>query len=232
MTAPKPSTKCPTIPNTYSTAIAKDLVCSHMSTPILSYFDFPGGRGEASRLALHIAGVDWVDDRFSGDWPARKTTTPFGGLPTLEVPGQGIIAQSNAILAYIGRQYGLLPTDSWEAARHEALMNAVEDLRAEVATTGKKDDIEKKKAREAFASGYFQRWVTNVSKQIQGPFVSGDTISVADLKLFVALRAYTKGVYDHIPRDILAPYPKVSTLIDAVAAHPRVADWYAPADQS
>ncbi len=197
-----------------------------MTTPTLTYFDFPGGRGEASRLALHIAGVDWVDDRISGNWPSRKPSTPFGGLPLLEIPGRGVLSQSNAILAYLGREHGLLPEDSWEAARHEALMNAVEELRAKAGATARDDEDEKRRAREEFTAGYFQRWAAGVSEQIAGPFVGGDDISVADLKLFVALRAYTRGVYDHIPRDVLEPHPKLTGLIAAVAAHPRVVDWY------
>lgn len=198
-----------------------------MAGPILTYFDFPGGRGEASRLALHLAGVEWIDDRFQGKWPDKKPTTPFGGLPTLEVPGRGVLSQSNAILSWIGREYGLLPTDSWEVARHEALMNAVEQLRAEADKTSKPDPEDKRAAREAYASGYFQRWAANASAQIEGPFIAGDTLSVADLKLFVALRAYPSGVYDHIPTDVLEPFPKLTGLIAAVAAHPGVVDWYA-----
>jgi glutathione S-transferase len=198
-----------------------------MTTPILTYFDFPGGRGEDARLAFHIAGAEWVDDRFSGSWPDKKPTTPFGALPTLEVPGRGVLAQSNAILGWIGRQHGLLPSDPFEAARHTAVMDAVEELRAEAATTSRDDDDEKRAAREAFASGYFQRWADNISAQIRGPFVGGEQVSVADLKLFVAMRSYTAGVFDHIPTDIVAGFPKITTLMDAVAAHPRVVDWYA-----
>ena len=198
-----------------------------ISTPILTYFDFAGGRGEEARLAFAVAGADWVDDRFRGDWPSKKPTTPFGGLPTLEIPGKGVISQSNAILSYIGREHGLLPADSWEAARHEALMNAIEELRAQVATTAKDDAEEKRVARQAFASGYFQHWASNVTEQIKGPFVGGAQISVADLKLFVAMRSYTKGVYDHIPADILDAFPKITGLMAAVAEHPRVADWHA-----
>lgn len=196
-----------------------------MSKPILTYFDFPGGRGEASRLAFHIAGADWVDDRFSGDWPTKKPTTPFGGLPILEIAGKGVISQSNAILSYIGREHGLLPEDPWEAARHASVMDAIEQLRAEAATTAKKDEDEKRAAREAYASGYFSRWAANMSAQIHGPFIGGDQISVADLKLYVAMRSYTTGVYDYIPPDILEQFPKITGLIAAVAAHPKVADW-------
>ena len=85
-----------------------------MTKPRLTYFDFPGGRGEDCRLALHIAGVDFGDDRLDGPaWKERKLDTPFGALPVLTVDGKGQLAQSNAILSYLGRQYRLHPTDPW-----------------------------------------------------------------------------------------------------------------------
>lgn len=198
-----------------------------MNKPTLTYFDFPGGRGEAARLAFHVAGADWHDDRFKGAWPEKKPTTPYGGLPTLEVPGKGTLSQSNAILGYIGREHGLLPSDSFEVARHEAIMNAIEELRAEAGTTGHADEDEKRKAREAFAEGYFARWAASTSGQIRGPFIGGEALSVADLKLYVAMRSYTKGVYDYIPETILDAFPKITGLLAAVSNHPRVAEWNA-----
>ena len=194
----------------------------------LTYFDFPGGRGEDARIALHVAGAEWIDDRFSGSWPEKKPQTPFGALPTLDVPGKGLLSQSNAILSYIGREHGLLPADSFEAARHEAIMNAVEELRATIAATGSADADVKKAARQAFAAGYFLRWAAGVSAEILGPFIGGATLSVADLKLYVAMRSYPKGVYDDVPTDILDAFPKITALIAATEAHPRVADWLAP----
>src|SRR5688572_23205471 len=107
-----------------------------MSKPKLIYFDMPVSRGEECRLALHLAGVDFIDERIGRDaWPALKPTTPFGSLPVFELPGEPPLAQSNAILALIGRRHGLHPEDLIEAARHEALMCHVEDLRANVGPT-------------------------------------------------------------------------------------------------
>src|SRR5581483_10265202 len=104
-----------------------------MSKPKLTYFDAAASRGEECRLALHVAGVDFEDVRIKREaWPALKPTTPFGGLPLLEMPGKPVLAESNAILAYIGRLYDLHPADPFEAARHEALMSQVEVLRATV----------------------------------------------------------------------------------------------------
>ena len=70
----------------------------------LTYFDFHGGRGEPARLALSIGGIPFEDDRVQfTDWERRKTDTPFGALPVLEVDGQ-VLAQSNAI----NRRRGLI----------------------------------------------------------------------------------------------------------------------------
>src|SRR5271165_961321 len=104
-----------------------------MSKPKLTYFDAPVSRGEECRLALHVAGVDFEDNRIRrDDWPSLKPKTPFGSLPTLEMPGHPVLAQSNAILVLVGRLHGLHPKEPFEAARHEAMMQHVEDLRAGV----------------------------------------------------------------------------------------------------
>ena len=38
----------------------------------LTYFDFPGGRGEAARIALHLAGVKWIDDSKATNFAATR----------------------------------------------------------------------------------------------------------------------------------------------------------------
>ena len=107
-----------------------------MNKPRLIYFDAPVSRGEECRLALHIAGVDFEDARVPvADWPAMKDRMPYGSLPVLELPNRGAFAHSNAILVLIGRRHGLHPKDDFEAARHEGMMQHVEDLRAAVSPT-------------------------------------------------------------------------------------------------
>ena len=71
-----------------------------MSMPKVTYFDFAGSRGEEVRLALVIAGVAFDDNRVKTDDFARiKADLPFGSLPVFEVPGHGVFAETNAILA-------------------------------------------------------------------------------------------------------------------------------------
>src|SRR5947209_20326062 len=95
----------------------------HMTRPRLTYFDAPMSRGEECRLALHLAGIDFEDNRISQSaWPALKEQTPYGALPVLELAGHPPLAQTNPILVLIGRRHGLHPSDDFEAARHEAMM--------------------------------------------------------------------------------------------------------------
>lgn len=204
-----------------------------MPKPKLSYFDFAGSRGEECRLALYLAGVEFEDNRVKGpSWPELKERTPYGSLPTFEIEGRGTLAQSNAILVYIGREHGLHPRDNWEAARHEELMSAVEDLRAAVVPTLRIANAEeKKKAREELASGFLPRWGGCVDRVLNGigpgPFVAGDTIQVADLKLYMAARWFSSGNVDHVPTDVFARFPRLVGVERAVASHPKIVEWYA-----
>lgn len=197
----------------------------------LTYFDMAASRGEECRLALHIAGVPFTDNRLGrAGWTDLKPATPFGSLPTLECEGRGVIAQSNAILAYVGRVHGMLPSDPWESARHEAMMEAVEDLRHAISPTLRvADDAEKKRLREALAAGPIPTWAANVERLLpeEGPFFGGAHISVADIKLHVVTNWIAKGVVDHLSPTLFDGYPKLTRLRDAVKAHPGFVSWYA-----
>lgn len=195
----------------------------------LTYFDAASSRGEECRLALFIAGVDFEDNRVQrADWALLKPTTPFGSLPVLELPGKPAVSQSNAILGYIGRSHGLLPSDAWEALRIESLMSAVEDLRHAIGRTfGISDPEELRRRRAELVEGPIRTWAANMEKQVTGPFASGERISVADLKLFVVIGWLKKGVLDHVPPDVLAPFPKLERVFTSVKDHPKVVEWYA-----
>ena len=200
-----------------------------MTQPTLTYFDIPTSRGEEIRLALTLAGVPFTDERLSrAQWEERKPSSPFGALPIFTTEGKPPLAQSNAILRMIGSEHNLLPTDRWESARHEAVMCAVEEMRARLGPTNRiKDPAEKKAAREALATGFFPEWTAQIEKQINGPFVGGATPSVADLKLFVSMSPVLKGSIDHLGPEIFKPFPKFLALVEAVKNHPKVAGWYA-----
>jgi glutathione S-transferase len=201
-----------------------------MSRPRLIYFDFAGSRGEECRIALHLAGIDFEDVRVkSDDWPAMKANTPFGAMPVLELAGQAPLAHCNAILVFIGRQHRLHPADAYEAARHEALMCAVEELRHTITPTLRITDPElKRQAREALAANDLKTWGSQVERQLgDGPFIGGATLQVADLKLYMVVRWLTSGTLDHVPTTVFDHCPKLLRLYRAVAEHQGVKAWLA-----
>jgi glutathione S-transferase len=202
-----------------------------MNKPKLTYFDAPVSRGEECRLALHLAGIDFEDVRVdSAAWPALKEQTPYGGLPVLELPGHPPLAHSNAILVLIGRRHGLHPADDFEAARHEGMMQHVEDLRAVVAPTIHMGAAEKKAAREALMAGFLPAWARYAEKNISGePFFAGAKLHVVDLKLHMAVRWFIGGKVDHIPATLFSSYRKLMGVHDAVRDHAGVKSWYAKA---
>jgi glutathione S-transferase len=200
-----------------------------MSKPRLIYFDAPVSRGEECRLAFHLAAIDFEDVRIKRDaWPSMKPTTPYGSLPVLEMPGQPPLAQTNAILVLLGKLHGLHPTDPYEAARHEAMMCHVEDLRGAVGPTIRiTDEAEKKKVREGLVAGFLPAWGGFAEKHISsdGPFFAGAKLHVADLKLFIAVRWLASGAVDHIPATIFTSFPKLTRLFEAVGNDARVKSW-------
>ena len=202
----------------------------------VTYFDFAGSRGEEVRLALSIAGLPFEDNRITrASFASIKPQVPFASLPTLEIEGHGVFAQSNAILRLIGRQNGLYPEDLYEAARHDALMDAAEDLRHRISPTMRMPDgPEKVAARQQLATEYVPLWGACVDRALAaaspaGPFVMGDRIGVADLKLYMVDRWISSGSVDHIPGSVLDPYARLKRLAEAVRAHPAVAAWSARA---
>jgi prostaglandin-H2 D-isomerase / glutathione transferase len=196
--------------------------------PRLTYFDSASSRGEECRLALFLAGVDFEDNRIPRSaWRALKPTTPFGCLPVFELPGKPAVSQSNAILGHIGRRYGLLPADEWEALRLESLLSAAEDLRHAIGKTfGIEDAQELERRRAELVEGPIKTWGARMEKQIVGPFAGGTEISVADIKLFVVIGWLKSGVLDHVPAEVLAKFPKLEKLYESVKKHPKIVAWF------
>ncbi|KAI9501374.1 hypothetical protein BX070DRAFT_228840 [Coemansia spiralis] len=97
---------------------------------IFKYFAVPG-IGEATRLLLTAAKVNWVEE--NPEWPQEKPNQPFGRLPVLIEKGTGdgpdfVICESAAIERYVARKYGLMPGEPKEASRQEQLREQIFDI--------------------------------------------------------------------------------------------------------
>ena len=104
-----------------------------------------------------------------------------------------------------------------------------EIVRREARALRYRSEVRELKAREELAGGFLKRWGRNVERRLQelspGPFVAGDALHVADLKLYLAARWFSSGVVDHVPRDVFAEFPRLVGLERAVADHPKVVAW-------
>jgi len=178
----------------------------------LTYFDFDGGRGEAARLTLAIAGIEFQDCRILlKAWVDHKAQMPFHALPVLEVDGEEI-TQSNTINRYLGKLANLYPADRWQAALCDEIMDAIEDIGTQiVATFSIKDHAEKETARERLAEGPIPLYLTRLDSELErrgGEYFADNRLTVADLKAFVWIRHLRSGQLDYIPPDLpdrLAP---------------------------
>lgn len=191
----------------------------------VTYFDVAGSRGEELRLALTIAGIPFEDVRIKrSDYPALKIKYPFPSLPVLEINNQHRIAQTNAALRYIGLSFGLYPTDPLAAARMDVLMDAVEDLRHKISPTlSMRDPVEKSEVRQRIAGDYIPHWGHGIELYFEsGPFFTGDTPSVADIKLSVLNKWIGSGMIDDIPATVFDPFTKLKRAANALSELPAL----------
>lgn len=166
--------------------------------PTCVYWDICG-LAQTIRMALALAGTDFVDARIDpgnpGDasykqvWFGKKPALMAGVLPFANLPyymdSSVALTQSNTILKYIGRQHGLLGPPEKEHIVDLALDQLV--------------DLDNAFIRLAYGSGadglklWCQEQVLDVLVQWDRflgseKFLTGDSVTVADLKLFEILR--------------------------------------------
>jgi glutathione S-transferase len=168
----------------------------------LVYFPLKG-RGEVSRILFILTGQEFEDVRVEfGDWPKIKSEMPMRQLPVLQIYENGRmleLAQSNSIERFLANRFGLMGKDDVERARIDMINEQVVDMRnmLHAIYSGiyykKADATEKKKELdkaldEAIPNGYKFIERLFAENQLNHPnsgFLVGDSISYADVKLFV-----------------------------------------------
>ncbi len=196
----------------------------------LTYFDGPG-RAEPLRIALTIAGIPFEDHRIK--FPEFATLReqgafPLGSVPVLSVDGRPM-TQTSAMLRYVARlgQTDLYPTDPLAAFVVDSALDTFNDTLSHALTPSlfERDADKKLEMRRALVAGPLAlacRYVEGLIAAGPGPFLTGPTLTIADLVLGEAVAQYRSGKLDGITADTLAPYPKLAALGDAYAAHPAI----------
>jgi len=182
------------------------------------YFAFPGGRGEAARIALFASGIPWKDTGIAfADYPKEKAEGKYPtGLPILKLPSGTEITQSVAISRYAAKlgDSNLYPSDPEKALMVDAAMDIAQD-----ALTGKpkdKDEEAKKKSMEEYAEGRLKSFCGQLSKIIEasgGPFLTGSQMTVGDLVVFFfILNLIETGNLEHVAPTYLEQWPMLAQL--------------------
>lgn len=202
-----------------------------MTAPAIkvTYFDIRG-RAEPIRLALVVGGLEFEDERVDFDsWPAMKPKTPYGALPILSVDGK-IVAQSNAILRYVGKMTKLYPECMKMGVQVDEVMDAMEDLLMATYKNRGEDEEKVRETRVDLVENVLPKLFGGIEKRValfgDGPFVTGEDVSVADLLIVNYVHLIRCGVLDHVPKDAVDGYSGMIKIYDGVMNIPKVAQWY------
>jgi glutathione S-transferase len=175
----------------------------------LSYFDFPGGRGEPARLALNLAGIPFEDHRIPlAEWPTVKGSFPYQQVPVMEVDGK-VLNQSNAINRLVGKMADLYPQDIWEAAVCDDVMDTADDLMQLLVNTFFMPEEEKQRVRTELVAGAIPMFLSGLNATLLangGEFFCDSRLTMADLKILMVTRNLSSGNLDYVPASIVAEH--------------------------
>lgn len=204
----------------------------------LYYWPEIQGRGEFIRLALEDAGADYVDVlRHSGSASfAGLKQAPFA-MPYL-VAGKQVIAQTAAILHFLGPRLGLAPKNSARRLWLHQLQLTIADWLVEVHDvhhpigSGLYYEEQKPEAGRRAADFLSQRlpkyldYFEDVLRRHTGSYVLGKAASYADLSLFQMI-AGLRYAFPRAMAGLMPAYPLLDALHARVATRPRLAAYLA-----
>ena len=167
-------------------------------------------RAETIRIALELANADYEDNYVKDHETWMSLNRTYGQLPILVLDDGSVLTQSRTILSYVGRRFGLYPTDFMEAARVDELIDSSSDVEAEIGKAGVTDE-EKRNGVLAGLVGVCGRWLKVWESLIKDKehFV-GQKHSIADVAVFRVL----EELCDEVP-EALKEYPELDRFRNA-----------------
>lgn len=207
----------------------------------LYYWPDIQGRGEFVRLALEEAGADYVDvARGRGGLAKLQRLMRGGDHPAFAPPflkaGRVMVAQTAAILLYLGEREGLAPRAAAQRLWVHQLQLTIADMVAEVHDTHHPiasslyyEDQRREAARRSrhFVAervpkflGYFEGILR------RAPYLAGRSVSYADLSLF-QMMAGLDYAFPRSAKRWRRKFARCAGLAERVADRPRIAAYLA-----
>jgi len=207
----------------------------------ITYFGI-GGRAAPLRAAAFISGLSYRDRFLSGKQHGMQKAQGkrrWSGIPELTLHDKdgndvATIGQSNVCLTLIGKMGGLYPEGNRvQQALIDEILAACEDTMGLLAPSFPVKDADKKKAMRLalMEPGKFPYWfqkfenrfTENEARGCKNGFVVGDTMTIADLKLYLHLSFLCSGEVDHIDgAALLKPVPKLSAYLQRMEADENI----------
>jgi len=207
----------------------------------ITYFGI-GGRAAPLRAAAFLGGISYRDRFLSGKQHGMQKAQGkrrWAGIPELTLHDKdgndvATIGQSNVCLTLIGKMSGLYPEGNVvQQALIDEILGACEDTMGLLAPSFPVKDPEKKKAMrlELMKDGKFPYWFQkfenrlkeNEARGCNKGFLVGDTMTIADLKLYLHLSFLCSGEVDYIDGDtLLKPVPKLSAYLKMMEADENI----------
>jgi len=206
----------------------------------IEYFGI-GGRGAPLRAAAFIGGLSYKDAFTNGE--KHKAVKMAGnrrwsGIPEMTLHDKdgndvATIGQSNVCLRLIGTMAGLYPENMLQRALVDEVMAACEDVMGLLGPSFPVKDAAKKKAMrlELMKEDKFPYWfgkfelrmTENEARGCKNGFMVGDTMTIADIKMYFGIAFLVSGAVDHIDGDVLLkPVPKVAAFLAMMKANEKV----------
>jgi glutathione S-transferase len=190
------------------------------------YDYLPSGNGYKVRLVLRQLGLPYelveLDiKRGETRTPVFLAKNPNGRIPLLEIPGQGFLAESHAIIGYLAEGSALVPADRLERARmwqwlcfeQYNLEPNIGTARFWIASLRKSEAELGEKLAEKRRNG--QAALAVLEQGLAGrDFLVGNRYSLADIALYAYTHVAPEGGFS------LEPYPAIRAWCARVAAQP------------
>jgi len=193
----------------------------------LTYLDGKG-RAEVMRFVFAYRNIPYEDVRipYGPEWNKVKNDFPWGEVPVLEIDGK-VLAQSGAILRFLGKKHDLAGDNEYESAKCDEMWESLSDLQTPTWTmymepddSAKKKELTTKLLDETVPK-YCGKWNEILEKN--GGYFVGKRLSYADIAIASAINYHI----EKLGASVFEKYPALMAHHDKVHNEPGIKEWVA-----